>query len=78
MLGGGRPRLMAFISLLLELFCQLRRRCPQSSLQVTGSNVMPPARALLTLICKCCEECIRAPIPSASDVSLIRCDKIKF
>ncbi|XP_077298673.1 uncharacterized protein LOC143919944 isoform X2 [Arctopsyche grandis] len=67
MMGGGRPRLMAFISLLLELFCQLRRRCPQSATQATGSSVTPPARALLTLICKCCEECIRAPIPSASD-----------
>ncbi|XP_048478329.1 uncharacterized protein LOC105391849 isoform X2 [Plutella xylostella] len=60
--SGGRPRLMAFLSFLLEMYCQLRRR----AIQRRGASAQP-GQVLLTLICKCCEDCIRAPVPSASD-----------
>lgn len=62
MVGGGRPRLMAFLSFLLEMYCQLRRR----AIQRRGASTQP-GQVLLTLICKCCEDCIRQPVPSASD-----------
>ncbi|KAH9632922.1 hypothetical protein HF086_002744 [Spodoptera exigua] len=54
--GGGRPRLMAFLSFLLEMYCQLRRR----AIQRRGASAQP-GQVLLTLICKCCEDCIRQP-----------------
>ncbi|KAI8437107.1 hypothetical protein MSG28_010458 [Choristoneura fumiferana] len=60
--GGGRPRLMAFLSFLLEMYCQLRRR----AIQRRGASAQP-GQVLLTLICKCCEDCIRQPVPSAGD-----------
>ncbi|XP_063364555.1 uncharacterized protein LOC134653151 isoform X1 [Cydia amplana] len=60
--GGGRPRLMAFLSFLLEMYCQLRRR----AVQRRGASAQP-GQVLLTLICKCCEDCIRQPVPSAGD-----------
>ncbi|GBP91113.1 hypothetical protein EVAR_49584_1 [Eumeta japonica] len=60
--GGGRPRLMAFLSFLLEMYCQLRRR----AIQRRGASAQP-GHVLLTLICKCCEDCVRQPSPSASD-----------
>ncbi|XP_046965685.1 uncharacterized protein LOC124534062 isoform X4 [Vanessa cardui] len=59
--GGGRPRLMAFLSFLLEMYCQLRRR----AIQRRGHSA--PGHVLLALICKCCEDCIRQPVPSPSD-----------
>ncbi|XP_060803147.1 CBP80/20-dependent translation initiation factor isoform X3 [Amyelois transitella] len=59
--GGGRPRLMAFLSFLLEMYCQLRRRAIQRR------GAAQPSHVLLALICKCCEDCIRQPVPSASD-----------
>ncbi|XP_053609273.1 CBP80/20-dependent translation initiation factor isoform X2 [Plodia interpunctella] len=62
LVGGGRPRLMAFLSFLLEMYCQLRRRAIQRR-----SASAQPGQVLLTLICKCCEDCIRQPVPSASD-----------
>ena len=64
--GGGRPRLMAFLSFLLEMYCQLRRR----AIQRRGASAQP-GQVLLTLICKCCEDCIRQAVPSPSDVSHI-------
>ncbi|KAJ0176426.1 hypothetical protein K1T71_007605 [Dendrolimus kikuchii] len=60
--GGGRPRLMAFLSFLLEMYCQLRRRAIQRR-----APTPQPGQVLLTLIAKCCEDCIRQPVPSASD-----------
>ncbi|XP_068633328.1 CBP80/20-dependent translation initiation factor isoform X1 [Battus philenor] len=60
--GGGRPRLMAFLSFLLEMYCQLRRR----AIHRRGASAQP-GHVLLTLICKCCEDCIRQPVPSPSD-----------
>ncbi|KAI5635807.1 hypothetical protein NE865_11505 [Phthorimaea operculella] len=63
--GGGRPRLMAFLSFLLEMYCQLRRR----AIQRRGGASAQPGQVLLTLICKCCEDCIRQAVPSPSDVS---------
>ncbi|XP_026327086.1 uncharacterized protein LOC113235567 isoform X2 [Hyposmocoma kahamanoa] len=60
--GGGRPRLMAFLSFLLEMYCQLRRR----AIQRRGASAQP-GQVLLTLICKCCEDCIRQTVPSPSD-----------
>ncbi|XP_038220533.1 uncharacterized protein LOC119838611 isoform X1 [Zerene cesonia] len=62
LVGGGRPRLMAFLSFLLEMYCQLRRR----AIQRRGASAQP-GQVLLTLICKCCEDCIRQPVPSPSD-----------
>lgn len=62
MIGGGRPRLMAFLSFLLEMYCQLRRR----AIQRRGTSAQP-GHVLLALICKCCEDCIRQPVPSPSD-----------
>ncbi|CAH0398190.1 unnamed protein product [Chilo suppressalis] len=62
--GGGRPRLMAFLSFLLEMYCQLRRRAIQRRAAAAPAQ---PGQVLLTLICKCCEDCIRQPVPSASD-----------
>ncbi|KAJ2949309.1 hypothetical protein O0L34_g6262 [Tuta absoluta] len=61
--GGGRPRLMAFLSFLLEMYCQLRRR----AIQRRGGASAQPGQVLLTLICKCCEDCIRQAVPSPSD-----------
>ncbi|KAL4715941.1 hypothetical protein ACJJTC_013241 [Scirpophaga incertulas] len=63
--GGGRPRLMAFLSFLLEMYCQLRRRAIQRRPPRAGSA--QPGQVLLALIAKCCEDCIRQPVPSASD-----------
>ncbi|XP_049873749.1 uncharacterized protein LOC126372157 isoform X3 [Pectinophora gossypiella] len=60
--GGGRPRLMAFLSFLLEMYCQLRRR----AIQRRAASAQP-GQVLLTLICKCCEDCIRQAVPSPSD-----------
>ncbi|XP_041978831.1 CBP80/20-dependent translation initiation factor isoform X2 [Aricia agestis] len=60
--GGGRPRLMAFLSFLLEMYCQLRRR----AIQRRGASAQP-GHVLLALICKCCEDCIRQPVPSPGD-----------
>lgn len=68
LVGGGRPRLMAFLSFLLEMYCQLRRRAIQR--RGSGTAGHAPGHVLLALICKCCEDCIRQPVPSPSDVSM--------
>lgn len=61
-----RPRFTAFMAFLTEMFCQLKRRQLQLRTQCDG---VPPPIVLLTLLSKCCEDCVRAPVRSLSEVS---------
>lgn len=62
----SRPRFTAFMAFLTEMFCQLKRRQLQLRTQCDG---VPPPLVLLTLLSKCCEDCVRPPVRSLSEVS---------
>ncbi|XP_012273048.1 uncharacterized protein LOC105695748 isoform X2 [Orussus abietinus] len=49
----------AFMSFLNEMYCQLKRRQLQLKTQHEG---VPPGRVLLTLLWKCCQDCLRPPM----------------
>lgn len=61
----ARPRFTAFMAFLTEMFCQLKRR--QLQLRTKCDGVSPPM-VLLTLLAKCCEDCVRPPVRSLSEV----------
>lgn len=63
----SRPRFTAFMAFLTEMFCQLKRRQLQLRTQCDGIS---PALVLLTLLGKCCEDCVRPPARSLSEVSV--------
>ncbi|XP_012263151.1 uncharacterized protein LOC105690147 isoform X2 [Athalia rosae] len=49
----------AFMTFLNEMYCQLKRRQLQLKTQQEG---VPPGRVLLTLLWKCCQDCLLPPI----------------
>lgn len=63
----SRPKFTAFMAFLTEMFCQLKRRQLQLRTQCDG---VPPALVLLTLLTKCCEDCVRPQVRSLSEVNL--------
>lgn len=64
---NSRPRFTAFMAFLTEMFCQLKRRQLQLRTKCDG---VPPPLVLLTLLAKCCEDCVKAPVRSLSEVSI--------
>lgn len=67
MKSPSRVRFTAFMAFLTEMFCQLKRR--QLQLR-THSEGTPPPLVLLSLLSKCCEDCVRPPVRSLSEVGL--------
>lgn len=64
----SRPRFTAFMAFLTEMFCQLKRRQLQLRTKCDG---VPPPLVLLTLLAKCCEDCVKPPVRSLSEVKKI-------
>ncbi|KOX68567.1 CBP80/20-dependent translation initiation factor, partial [Melipona quadrifasciata] len=56
---GSNYRYSAFMTFLNEMYCQLKRRQLQLKTQQEG---VPPGRVLLTLLWKCCQDCLQPPI----------------
>ncbi|KZC13320.1 PREDICTED: CBP80/20-dependent translation initiation factor [Dufourea novaeangliae] len=52
-------RYSAFMTFLNEMYCQLKRRQLQLKTQQEG---VPPGRVLLTLLWKCCQDCLQPPV----------------
>lgn len=65
MKSPSRVRFTAFMAFLTEMFCQLKRRQLQLRTHHEGT---PPPLVLLSLLSKCCEDCVRPPIRSLSEV----------
>ena len=63
--NSARPRFTAFMAFLTEMFCQLKRRQLQLRTKCDG---VPPPIVLLTVLSKCCEESVRPPVRSLSEV----------
>lgn len=61
----ARPRFTAFMAFLTEMFCQLKRR--QLQLRTKCDGLSPPI-VLLTVLSKCCEDCVKPPVRSLSEV----------
>lgn len=61
----SRPRFTAFMAFLTEMFCQLKRRQLQLRTECDG---IPPPLVLLTVLLKCCEDCVRPTVRSLSEV----------
>lgn len=70
MKNSSRPRFTAFMAFLTEMFCQLKRRQLQLRTKCDG---VPPPMVLLTLLSKCCEDCVKPPVRSLSEVIEIDC-----
>lgn len=68
MKSPSRVRFTAFMAFLTEMFCQLKRR--QLQLR-THSEGTPPPLVLLSLLSKCCEDCVRPPVRSLSEVEFL-------
>ncbi|XP_059617072.1 uncharacterized protein LOC132261994 isoform X2 [Phlebotomus argentipes] len=66
--NNSRPRFTAFMAFLTEMFCQLKRRQLQLRTQCDGA---PPTLVLLTLLSKCCEDAVRPPIRSLSEIECL-------
>lgn len=66
MKNSSRPRFTAFMAFLTEMFCQLKRRQLQLRTKCDG---VPPPMVLLTLLSKCCEDCVKPPVRSLSEVN---------
>lgn len=56
----------AFMAFLTEMFCQLKRRELQLRTKCDG---VPPPIVLLTVLSKCCEDCVKPPVRSLSEVT---------
>ncbi|XP_011874006.1 PREDICTED: uncharacterized protein LOC105565429 isoform X2 [Vollenhovia emeryi] len=56
--GTTCHRYSAFMTFLNEMYCQLKRRQLQLKTQQEG---VPPGRVLLTLLWKCCQDCLQPP-----------------
>ncbi|XP_012227028.1 CBP80/20-dependent translation initiation factor isoform X2 [Linepithema humile] len=57
--GATYHRYSAFMTFLNEMYCQLKRRQLQLKMQQEG---VPPGRVLLTLLWKCCQDCLQPPV----------------
>ncbi|XP_011634605.1 uncharacterized protein LOC105425500 isoform X2 [Pogonomyrmex barbatus] len=57
--GTTYHRYSAFMMFLNEMYCQLKRRQLQLKTQQEG---VPPGRVLLTLLWKCCQDCLQPPV----------------
>ncbi|XP_011334809.1 CBP80/20-dependent translation initiation factor isoform X2 [Ooceraea biroi] len=57
--GTTYHRYSAFMTFLNEMYCQLKRRQLQLKTQQEG---VPPGRVLLTLLWKCCQDCLQPPV----------------
>ncbi|KAH8263685.1 hypothetical protein KR044_012508 [Drosophila immigrans] len=68
MKSPSRVRFTAFMAFLTEMFCQLKRR--QIQLR-THSEGTPPPLVLLSLLSKCCEDCVRPPVRSLSEIECL-------
>lgn len=64
----SRPRFTAFMAFLTEMFCQLKRR--QLQLRTECDGVSPPM-VLLTVLLKCCEDCVRPSVRSLSEIECL-------
>lgn len=64
----ARPRFTAFMAFLTEMFCQLKRRQLQLRTECDG---VPPPLVLLTVLGKCCEDCVRPPVRSLSEIECL-------
>lgn len=56
--GSPSMRYPAFMAFLNEMYCQLKRRQLQLKTQYDG---VAPGLLLLTLLAKCCQECLKPP-----------------
>lgn len=65
--NSARPRFTAFMAFLTEMFCQLKRRQLQLRTKCDG---VPPPIVLLTVLTKSCEDCVRPPVRSLSEVNI--------
>ncbi|XP_055377320.1 probable serine/threonine-protein kinase tsuA isoform X2 [Condylostylus longicornis] len=68
MKNSSRSRFTAFMAFLTEMFCQLKRRQLQLRTQCDGA---PPPLVLLTLLSKCCEDCVKPPVRSLSEIECL-------
>lgn len=68
MKSPSRVRFTAFMAFLTEMFCQLKRR--QLQLR-THNDGTPPPLVLLSLLSKCCEDCVRPPVRSLSEIECL-------
>lgn len=68
MKSPSRVRFTAFMAFLTEMFCQLKRRQLQLRTQCDGA---PPPLVLLTLLAKCCEDCVTPPVRSLSEIECL-------
>uniref|UniRef100_W8AZG8 MIF4G domain-containing protein B n=1 Tax=Ceratitis capitata TaxID=7213 RepID=W8AZG8_CERCA len=68
MKSPSRLRFTAFMAFLTEMFCQLKRRQLQLRTQCEGA---PPPLVLLTLLSKCCEDCVKPPVRSLSEIECL-------
>ncbi|XP_030376690.1 uncharacterized protein LOC115625689 isoform X2 [Scaptodrosophila lebanonensis] len=68
MKSPSRVRFTAFMAFLTEMFCQLKSR--QLQLR-TKSEGTPPPLVLLSLLSKCCEDCVRPPVRSLSEIDCL-------
>ncbi|XP_055302841.1 uncharacterized protein LOC129568677 isoform X2 [Sitodiplosis mosellana] len=66
--NSARPRFTAFMAFLTEMFCQLKRRQLQLRTKCDG---VPPPIVLLTVLSKCCEESVRSPVRSLSEIECL-------
>lgn len=62
LLKGTPPKAPAFMAFLNEMYCQLKRRQLQLKTHQEG---VPPGLVLLTLLCKCCQDCLSPPSVSS-------------
>lgn len=56
----------AFMAFLTEMFNGLKRRQLQLRTKCDG---VPPPIVLLTVLSKCCEDCVKPPVRSLSEVT---------
>lgn len=56
----------AFMAFLTEIYGQLKRRQLQLRTKCDG---VPPPIVLLTVLSKCCEDCVKPPVRSLSEVT---------
>ncbi|XP_015033624.2 uncharacterized protein LOC6643684 isoform X2 [Drosophila willistoni] len=68
MKSPSRVRFTAFMAFLTEMFCQLKRRQLQLRTHHEGT---PPPLVLLSLLSKCCEDCVRPPVRSLSEIECL-------
>jgi len=62
------PRFTAFMMFITEMFCQLKRRQLQLKTECDG---IPPSLVLLSLLVKCCENCVEQFICSVSEIECL-------